>query len=359
MSLFTPWTLKSITFKNRVAVSPMCQYSSKDGLAGDWHLVHLGSRAVGGAALVIVEATAVTPEGRITPDDMGIWSDSHAQAFRPITRFIKSQGSVPGIQLAHAGRKASTYSPWKGDGALKKEDGAWTTLSASSLPFQEGWHVPQEMSAEDLKRTAGDFAQAAQRAFQAGFEFAEIHSAHGYLLHQFLSPLSNRRKDGYGGALENRMRFPLEVAAAVRKVWPDHLPLAVRISCTDWAEGGWNLEESVEYAKRLKALGLDLVDCSSGGLVPYAKIQVGPGYQVPFSERIRKEAGLPTLAVGMITEPAQADQIIREGKADLVALARAFLRDPYWALHAAHDLGAEARWPDQYLRARPPKKIPS
>jgi 2,4-dienoyl-CoA reductase-like NADH-dependent reductase (Old Yellow Enzyme family) len=356
MSLFTPLTLKAITFKNRIAVSPMCQYSSIDGLAAEWHMVHLGSRAVGGAALVIVEATAVTPEGRITPDDMGLWSEAHQEAFRPITRFIESQASVPGIQLAHAGRKASTFSPWKGEGALKTGNGAWETLSASALPFQADWHTPRAMTGEDLRRTAEDFAKAAKRAFLAGFEFLEVHSAHGYLLHQFLSPLSNQRKDEYGGGLSNRMRFPLEVVGAVRKAWPENLPLAVRISATDWAEGGWDLEQSVEYAKKLKALGVDLVDCSSGGLVPNAKVQVGPGYQVPFSERIRKETGVHTMAVGMITEPAQAEAVIEEGKADMVALARAFLRDPYWALHAAHTLGVDAHWPAQYGRAKPVKK---
>jgi 2,4-dienoyl-CoA reductase-like NADH-dependent reductase (Old Yellow Enzyme family) len=353
MSLFTPFTIKSVTFRNRILVSPMCQYSSVNGLPNEWHLTHLGSRAIGGAAAVIVEASGVTPEGRITPDDMGIWSDVHAAAFRPITRFLKSHGTVPGIQLAHAGRKGSTYAPWKGEGSLKHEDGAWTTLAPSAIPFHDHWQVPQAVDGVGIKTTIADFGKAAQRAFEAGFEFVEIHAAHGYLLNQFLSPLSNHRKDEYGGSLENRMRFPLEVAAAVRQAWPENLPLAVRISATDWVEGGWTLEESVELAKRLKALGVDLVDCSSGGSSPHAKIPVGPGYQVPFAEKIKKEAGIDTIAVGLITEPAQADAIIQEGRADFVALARAFLRDPYWALNAAHTLGVEVTWPVQYLRAKP------
>jgi len=331
----------------------MCQYSSVQGRANEWHLAHLGSRAVGGAALVIVEATAVTPEGRITPDDMGLWGPEHVEAFLPITRFIMSQGAVAGIQLAHAGRKASTYSPWKGEGSLKPSDGAWPTLAPSPLAFQEGWQTPQSMTPEQIQETTAAFGKAAARAQSAGFEFLEIHSAHGYLLHEFLSPLSNHRTDAYGGNLENRMRFPLETVAAARKAWPDSLPLSVRISCTDWAEGGWNLEESVEFSRRLKALGVDVVDCSSGGLVPHAKVPIGPGYQVPFAERIKREAGIHTMAVGLITDPHQADALVREGKADLVALARAFLKDPYWALHAAHTLGVDVPWPKQYSRAKP------
>jgi 2,4-dienoyl-CoA reductase-like NADH-dependent reductase (Old Yellow Enzyme family) len=353
MSLFTPFTIKSVTFRNRILVSPMCQYSSVNGFPNEWHHTHLGSRAIGGAGAVIVEASGVTPEGRITPDDMGIWSDAHVTAFRPITRFLKAHGAVPGIQLAHAGRKGSTYAPWKGDGSLKHEDGAWTTLAPSAIPFNDHWQVPQAMGEVEIKTTIADFGKAAQRAFEAGFEFVEIHAAHGYLLNQFLSPLSNHRKDEYGGSLENRMRFPLEVTAAVRQAWPENLPLAVRISATDWVEGGWTLEESVELAKRFKALGVDLVDCSSGGSSPHAKIPIGPGYQVPFAEKIKKEAGIDTIAVGLITEPAQADAIIREGRADFVALARAFLRDPYWALNAAHTLGVDVPWPVQYLRAKP------
>jgi len=353
MSLFSPFTVKSVTFRNRILVSPMCQYSSVNGLPNEWHHTHLGSRAVGGAAAVIMEATGVTPEGRITPDDMGIWSDDHAESFRPITRFIKSHGAVAGIQLAHAGRKASTYAPWKGEGSLRPEDGAWTTLAPSAIPFQSHWQVPKAMEEVEIKTAVAAFSQAARRAFDAGFEFVEIHSAHGYLLNQFLSPLSNHRQDEYGGSLENRMRFPLAVAAAVRQAWPENLPLSVRISAVEWVQGGWTLEESVELAKRLKGLGVDLVDCSSGGSSPHAKIPVAPGYQVPFAEKIKKEAGIETIAVGLITEPAQADAIIREGRADLVALARAFLRDPYWALNAADALGVDVPWPVQYTRAKP------
>ena len=290
MSLFTPLTIKGITFRNRIVVSPMCQYSCKDGLANEWHLVHLGSRAVGGAAAIIVEATAVSPEGRITPDDMGIWSDAHAEALRPITRFILSQGAVPGIQLAHAGRKASTYSPWIGDGALKAGNGAWPTLAPSALPFQTDWPAPQAMTLRDIKETVTEFQKRPpRRAFAAGFEFLELHSAHGYLLHQFLSPLSNHREDSYGGGLANRMRFPLEVAAAARTVWPENLPLIARISCTDWVEGGWTLEESVEYSKQLKDLGVDLVDCSSGGLVPNAKSRWGLRTRFLFRKKFKRK----------------------------------------------------------------------
>ena len=328
MSLFMPLTIKGITFRNRIVVSPMCQYSCKDGLANEWHLVHLGSRAVGGAAAIIVEATAVSPEGRITPDDMGIWSDAHAEALRPITRFILSQGAVPGIQLAHAGRKASTYSPWKGDGPLKGGNGAWPTLGPSALPIQTDWPAPQAMTIRDIKETITEFQKAARRAFATGFEILELHSAHGYLLHQFLSPLSKHREDSYGGDLANRMRFPLQVAGAVRKVWPENLPLIVRISCTDWMEGGWTPEESVEYSKQLKGLGVDLVDCSSGGLVPNAKVPVGPVYQVPFSEKIRKEAGIPTMAVGMITEPARGGCHHPGGQGRSAGLGQGFLKRP-------------------------------
>lgn len=331
----------------------MCQYSSVNGMPNEWHHTHLGSRAVGGAAMVMVEATAVTPEGRITPEDMGLWSDAHTQAFLSLTRFLKSQGAVPGIQLAHAGRKAGTYTPWQGEGSLKPADGAWETLAPSAEAFQEGWQTPKAMDEVEIKKTAADFGKAARRAFEAGFELVEIHSAHGYLLNEFLSPLANRREDAYGGGFDNRVRFPLEVVAAVRQNWPENLPLAVRISCTDWVEGGWTPDESVELARRAKALGVDLIDCSSGGVVPGAQIPIGPGYQVPFSEKIKKEAGIGTIAVGMITEPGQADQLIREGKADFVALARAFLRDPYWALNAARVLGVDVPWPKQYLRAKP------
>jgi len=354
LSLFSPLTIKSVTLKNRIAVSPMCQYSATGGLANDWHLVHLGERAQGGAGLVIAEATGVTAQGRISPDDTGLWSEAHAAAFQPVTRFIKTQHSIPGIQIAHAGRKASTYSPWKGSGKLTPADGAWTCLAPSAAAFLPGEPLPQAMTAQDIQETVAAFARAAALAVSAGFEYLEIHSAHGYLLHQFLSPLSNQRQDAYGGSLDNRLRFPLEVVAAVRQAWPERLPLAIRISSTDWVEGGWTIEESIEYARRLKTMGVDVVDCSSGGSSMSAKIPVGPGFQVPFAERIRKETGILTMAVGMITEPAQADAIVREGRADLVALAREFLRDPYWALHAAHALGVDLPWPNQYSRAKPP-----
>jgi 2,4-dienoyl-CoA reductase-like NADH-dependent reductase (Old Yellow Enzyme family) len=330
----------------------MCQYSSRDGLPNEWHLVHLGSRAVGGAGLVMVEATGVSPAGRISPGDTGIWSDEHARAFRPITSFIKSQGAVPGIQLAHAGRKASTDLPWRGGKTLTESEGGWQTLAPSALPFAEGHPVPREMSGEDIQAVVGQFADAARRSLDAGFEVIEIHMAHGYLLHEFLSPLSNRRRDEYGGSFEGRARFPLKVAEEVRRVWPSGLPLFVRISATDWAEdqGGWDLPQSIRFSRRLKELGVDLIDCSSGGLIPGVRIPVAPGYQTPFAAAIRKEAGLATGAVGMVTEPRQAEQIIANGEADAVLLARAMLRDPYWPLHAAKSLGVDVAWPVQYGR---------
>ena len=350
-SLFSTFRLKGVEFRNRVFVSPMCQYSSRDGMPDAWHLVQLGSRAVGGAGLVMVEATGVSPEGRISPGDTGIWSDEHAEAFRPIASFIKSQGAAPGIQLAHAGRKASTDLPWRGGKPLKESEGAWETLAPSALPFDEGHTVPREMSVDDIEDVTVQFADAARRSLDAGFEVIEIHMAHGYLLHEFLSPLSNRREDEYGGSLEARTRFPLKVAEAVRGVCPASLPLFVRISATDWAEGGWDLQQSIQFSRRLKELGVDLIDCSSGGLVPGARIPVGPGYQTPFAAAIRREAGLATGAVGMITEAEQAEQIISSGEADVVFLARAMLRDPYWPLHAAKALGARAASPVQYGRA--------
>jgi 2,4-dienoyl-CoA reductase-like NADH-dependent reductase (Old Yellow Enzyme family) len=329
----------------------MCQYSSRDGMPNDWHLVHLGSRATGGAALVVVEATAVSPEGRISPGDSGIWSDAHARAFRPVAAFIKSQGAVAGIQLAHAGRKASTHVPWRGGKPLGKAEGAWETLAPSAIPF--GYYpAPREMTMRDIASVVAQFADAARRSLAAGFEVVEIHMAHGYLLHEFLSPLSNLRADEYGGDFAGRTRFPLQVAAEVRRIWPAHLPVFVRISATDWAEGGWDLAQSVEFAKRLRETGVDLIDCSSGGLVPGAKIPVAPGYQVPFAAAIRQEAKIATGAVGLITEAAQAEEIITNGEADAVFLARAFLRDPYWALHAAKSLGVDAPWPVQYERAK-------
>jgi 2,4-dienoyl-CoA reductase-like NADH-dependent reductase (Old Yellow Enzyme family) len=350
-ALFSAFTLRRVEFRNRIFVSPMCQYSSRDGMPNEWHLVHLGSRAVGGAALVMVEATAVSPEGRISPGDTGIWTDAHARAFTPVASFIKSQGAVPAIQLAHAGRKASTDVPWRGGAPLSEAEGGWQTLAPSALPFGR-YPVPREMSAEDIERVTLEFAEAARRSLAAGFEVAEIHMAHGYLLHEFLSPLSNKREDQYGGDQEGRMRFPLRVAEAVRAEWPRHLPLFVRISATDWAEGGWDLEQSVEFSRRLLEAGVDLIDCSSGALVPGVKIAVAPGYQVPFAARIRREARIATGAVGMITEAQQAEEIISNGEADAVFLARAMLRDPYWTLHAAKTLGVDVPWPVQYERAK-------
>lgn len=350
--LFSPLDLRGLRFRNRVFVSPMCQYSAIDGTAQPWHLVHLGSRAVGGAGLVLTEAAAVTPEGRISPDDLGIWSDEQAQAFSPITAFIRQQGAVPGIQLAHAGRKASSTAPWKGSGAVPPSAGGWTPLAPSPLPFDEHSAVPREMAGPDLEGAVGAFRAASRRALAAGFEVIELHMAHGYLMHEFLSPLSNHRADGYGGSLENRARLPLAVVRAVREEWPERLPLMVRISATDWAEGGWNLEESISFARWLKEAGVDLVDCSSGGLVPHARIPAGPGYQVPFAAAIRREANIPTGAVGLITEAVQAEQIIATGQADAVLLARELLRDPYWPMAAARRLGAQVDWPKQYERAR-------
>jgi 2,4-dienoyl-CoA reductase-like NADH-dependent reductase (Old Yellow Enzyme family) len=352
--LFQPLTIKSVALRNRIGVSPMCQYSSEDGTATDWHLVHLGSRAVGGAGLVIAEATAVSPEGRITPGDAGIWSDKHVEPIARINRFVKQHGAVPGIQIAHAGRKASAARPWEGGAHLADNAGGWATLAPSALAFGgELPKVPRAMAEADIARAQGDFVSATKRALAAGCDWLELHSAHGYLSHEFLSPLVNHRTDRYGGSFDNRIRFLLETTRAVRAVWPECLPLAVRISCTDWVPGGWDIEQSIELARRLKAEGVDLIDCSSGGTVPDATIPVGPGYQVPFAERIRKEAAIATAAVGMITTPAQADEIVRHGHADLVLLARESLRDPYWPMHAARALGHPAAVPTpvQYARA--------
>jgi 2,4-dienoyl-CoA reductase-like NADH-dependent reductase (Old Yellow Enzyme family) len=350
--LFSPLRLRELTTRNRVFVSPMCQYSSVEGMPTDWHLVHLGSRAVGGAGLVMQEATAVSPEGRISPWDAGLWSDAHASAYRPITRFIAEHKSTPAIQLAHAGRKASTDVPWRGGKAIPPERGGWETIAPSPIPFDPGSPVPREMTRKDIDDVVAQFATAARRSLDAGFEVAEIHAAHGYLLHEFLSPLSNRRTDEYGGSFQNRTRFPLRVAAAVREAWPSRWPIFVRISATDWVDGGWDLQQSIEFSRMLKEIGIDLIDCSSGGNVPKARIPVGPGYQVPFAEAIHRDAGIATGAVGMISEPAQAEQILAAGKADCVLLARAFLYDPYWALHAAEALGVEPQWPVQYARVR-------
>ncbi len=352
--LFEPLTIKSVTLRNRIGVSPMCQYSSDDGVATDWHLVHLGSRATGGAGLVIAEATAVSAEGRITPGDAGIWADKHVEPIARINRFVKAQGAVPGIQLAHAGRKASAARPWEGGAHLADNAGGWPIMGPSALAFGAPLtKVPRTMSAADIARVQAEFVAATKRSLAAGCEWLELHSAHGYLGHEFLSPLSNQRTDAYGGSFDNRVRFLLETTRAVREVWPEQLPLTVRLSCTDWVEGGWDLDQSVELSRRLKAEGVDLIDCSSGGGVPSAKIPIGPGYQVPFAERIRREAGVATAAVGMITDPKQADEIIRSGQADVVLLAREFLRDPNWPLHAARALGQikNVTPPVQYGRA--------
>jgi 2,4-dienoyl-CoA reductase-like NADH-dependent reductase (Old Yellow Enzyme family) len=350
-ALFEPLTLRGLTLKNRIVVSPMCQYSAEDGFANDWHFVHLGSRAVGGASLIIIEATAVSPEARITPDDLGIWKDEHIAMLKHINAFMEAQGTVPGVQLAHAGRKASTYAPWKGSGAVA--EGGWQVVAPSALPFSEDYPQPVALDADGLKKVIADFRTATERSLAAGFKVIELHAAHGYLLHQFLSPLSNQRTDTYGGSFENRSRLLLEVVAAVRQVLPPDFPLIVRISATDWTEGGWNADESVKLAGILKDRGVDLIDCSTGGNVPHAKIPVGPGYQVEFAERIKRETGLPTGAVGLITTPAEAEAIVAKGQADLVLLAREELRDPYFPLHAAHELGAEVAWPPQYERAKP------
>lgn len=349
--LFDPLSLRSVTFRNRIFVSPMCQYSSRDGLPTDWHFVHLGSRAVGGAALVLVEASGVSPEARITDWDSGLWSDAHANAFRPIVQFVEAQGAACGIQLAHAGRKASTDVPWRGGRVITEGPHAWQPLAPSAIPFRSGDPAPRAMTTDDIDDVVEQFARSTQLAVDAGFRVVELHMAHGYLLHEFLSPLSNARDDEYGGSLENRMRFPLRVAEAVRRRLPPELPLFVRISATDWAEGGWDIVQSVEFCKELRALGVDLIDCSSGGAVAHAKVEVGPGYQVPFARAIRHEAKIATGAVGLITEPQQAEEIIANGSADAVLLARAFLRDPYWPRHAARALGLEFPWPAQYERA--------
>ncbi len=350
--VFTPLEIRSVRFRNRVAVSPMCQYSSQDGFANDWHLVHLGSRAVGGSALVMTEAAAVTPEGRISPQDLGIWKDEHVEMLARIVRFIGAQGAIAGMQLAHAGRKASTYRPWEGNGAVPPARGGWVPVGPDAVAFRDGYAVPHAVTAEEIAAIVEAFAAAARRARDAGFGVIEIHAAHGYLLHEFLSPLSNHRKDAWGGSFENRIRIVCEVVAAIRREWPERLPLFIRISATDWVENGWDIEQSVELAQKIKSLGVDLVDCSSGGNVPRAPIPAGPGYQTPFAARIRREAGILTGAVGLITAPEQADQIIRTGEADMVLLARELLRDPYWPLHAAKLVHGEVAWPVQYVRAK-------
>lgn len=352
MTLFEPLKLRDVVFKNRIAVSPMCEYSAIDGVPNAWHVVHLGSRAVGGAGLVFTEATAVEARGRISPDDTGLYTDAQVDAWKPITEFIVEQGSIPGIQLAHAGRKASTASPWKGGKAVVPADGGWTdVVSSSPTTFTEGYLQPSELDRDGIASIVAAFRAAAVRSLEAGFQVVEIHAAHGYLINQFLSPLVNHRTDEYGGSFENRTRFAREVVEAVRTVWPERLPLFIRVSASDWAEGGWDVEQSVRLAQMLKPLGVDLIDASSGGAIATAKIEVGPGYQVPFAERIRKEAEIPTGAVGMITEPRQAEEILATGKADLIFLARELLRDPYWPRRAAKELGFEIHAPKQYGRA--------
>ncbi len=350
--LFSPWTLRSQTARNRVFVSPMCQYSSVDGFPTAWHLVHLGSRAVGGAGLVMMEATAVTADGRISPGDQGLWTDDHALALQPIARFIAQHGAIPAIQIAHAGRKASTDAPWRGGQGLAPDAGGWTPRAPSALPFSQASPKPKAYHRDELPGLVEAFRLAAVRAHEAGFRALEIHMAHGYLLHEFLSPLTNQRDDLYGGTLKNRLRLPLEVARAVRAAWPEALPLFVRISATDWVEGGWDLEQSLVLSRELKTLGVDLIDCSSGGLVPDARIPAGPGYQTPFATRIRQEVGIATGAVGLITDPLQAEQILATGLADCVFLARELLRDPYWPQRAARALHTQIDWPAQYERAR-------
>jgi 2,4-dienoyl-CoA reductase-like NADH-dependent reductase (Old Yellow Enzyme family) len=349
--LFESFKLREITFRNRIWVSPMCQYSSENGMPTDWHLVHLGSRAVGGAGLVIVEATAVSPEGRISPTDSGIWSDAHAEAFKRITKFIKEQGAVAGIQLAHAGRKASTAAPWDGGKKVDESNGGWEVVAPSAIAFAGDYPQPREMIKAGIEKATTDFVQAAKRAVAAGFETIEIHAAHGYLFHEFLSSLSNKRSDEYGGSLENRMRFPLEVVRAVRQAVPPNLPVFVRISATDWTDNGWDLLQSIEFCKKLKEAGIDLIDVSTGGNLLDAKIPVAPGYQVSFAKEIRAQAAVPTAAVGMITEPRQAEEILEKGEADAILLAREFLRDPYFPFRAAQELGGAVDVPKQYGRA--------
>jgi len=347
--LFSPLQLRSLTFPNRIFVSPMCQYSCDDGMPNDWHLVHLGSRAVGGASFVCAEASAVVPEGRITPWDAGIWSDAHAHAWRRIADFIRAQASIPGIQLAHAGRKASVDKPWKGGKPITPDAGGWQADGPSDVAF-EGYLPPRAMSREAIAATVRAFVDGARHALAAGFDVVEVHGAHGYLIHSFCSPLSNRRTDEYGGSFENRIRLALEVANAVREAWPRDKPVFYRVSATDWAEGGWDLAQTVRLARRLKETGIDMIDASSGGNVHHAKIPLGPGYQVPFAEAIRREAGIPTIAVGLISDAVQAEQVLSLGQADAVCLARAMLRDPYWARHAAKALKVDMEWPDPYKR---------
>jgi 2,4-dienoyl-CoA reductase-like NADH-dependent reductase (Old Yellow Enzyme family) len=348
--LFEPLTVRGVTLRNRIGVSPMCQYSSRDGFATDWHLVHLGSRAVGGAALVIAEATAVEPRGRISPQDLGIWDDRHVEMLARITSFIRAHGAVPGIQLAHAGRKASRNRPWEPDRSIPESDGGWRIVGPSAVAFADGWQVPEPLTKDGIAATQAAFTRAAERALEAGFGWIELHAAHGYLCHSFYSPTSNRRVDEYGGSFDNRARFTVDTVRAIRSVWPADRPLGVRLSCTDWTEGGWSVEDAVSLARLLAREGADLVDCSSGGNVSGARIPTGPGYQVPFAERVRRDAGIPTATVGLISEPTHADAIVRNGQADVVLLAREELRDPYWPARAALALRQQVHVPAQYLR---------
>ena len=352
MNLFSPLTLRSVTLRNRIAVSPMCQYSAADGRANDWHLVHLGARATGGAGLVIFEATAIEPRGRISSADLGLWEDGQVEPLARIVRFVEAQGAVAAVQLAHAGRKASTGAPWEGGAPVPPRAGGWVPVGASPLPFADGYPIPATLDDAGIRGMIEAFAAAARRALAAGFRAVEVHCAHGYLVHQFLSPITNRREDRWGGSFENRTRLAREVVEAVRRDLPESLPLLVRISATDWVPGGWDVEQSIELSRALRGAGADLVDVSSGGLVPTAQVPAGPGYQTGFAERIRREAGVATGAVGMIVGPEQADHVIRSGQADLVLLAREMLRDPHFPLRAAKALGHEGPWPRQYLRAR-------
>jgi len=350
--LFEPLKIRGVEFKNRIVVSPMCEYSSTEGFANDWHFVHLGSRAVGGAGLIFTEAAAVSPEGRITLSDLGIWKDEHITELKRITKFIETQGTAPGIQLAHAGRKASHHVPWEGGASLKPAENAWETFAPSAIAFKEGEPLPKAMTKEDIAKTISDFKEAAIRAIKAGFKVIEIHAAHGYLINEFLSPLSNNRTDEYGGSFENRIRFLIEITEQIREVWKEEYPLFVRISAKDWVDGGWDEEDSVALAKVLKTKGVDLIDCSSGGNSHAQKIPVAPLYQVPFAEKIKREAGILTAAVGLITTAEEAEEILSTQKADLVVLARQILRDPYFPLHAAKLLGVDVKWPVQYERAK-------
>ena len=351
-NLFSQLRIKDITLRNRIAISPMCMYTATEGFANDFHLVHLGSRALGGAGLIIQEATAVSPEGRITPGDLGLWDDRHVEKLKSIVRFIEEYGAVPGIQLAHAGRKASCAKPWHGGKQIPLNDGGWQTVAPSAIAFDEGERTPGALDASGINKIVADFKAAAKRALLAGYKVIEIHAAHGYLIHQFLSPLANQRKDQYGGSYENRIRLLLEIVDAIQSAWPQNLPLFVRLSATDYVEGGWNVAETVQLASILKHKGVDLIDSSSGGMVPYAKIPFGPGYQVAFAERIKHDAGIMTGAVGLITGAKQAEDILAADQADLILIARASLRDPHFALHAAHELGDDIQWPDQYKRAK-------